>query len=189
MYRAITRSTQQGRTSDMNFVSRSRSQILAVTAVAAAAAGAAAIIMVALASSHGTQPQPGLGLDRQLPASVTSDVSSPTMPAVPSQLPKAAPSLPPQAAAAASARAPLSPLQARALAERAANGQADQVEATVGPNGGVSYAVSVVRADGTDVQLVIDGRTGRVLSNVPEAQDTQPPQDIQSPPDTPSSGD
>jgi uncharacterized membrane protein YkoI len=85
----------------------------------------------------------------------------------------------------------LTPAQATGLAARAADGVADQVDTLTSPSG-LSYQVSVTRADGSDFDVVIDARTGRVISStaepangsdgqLPDAQDSQ---DVSSPPDS-----
>jgi uncharacterized membrane protein YkoI len=81
------------------------------------------------------------------------------------------------AVAAPAAPTIISPDQARAIAARAGNGQADQIQADRGPTG-ISYDVSVTRSDGTDVEVILDGHTGRILSTV---ADTQDPADTNAP--------
>jgi hypothetical protein len=88
---------------------------------------------------------------------------------VPSIAPAAAPSAP---VAAAATPTVISLDQARGIAERAGNGQADKVAVDSGP-AGITYDVSVIRSDGTDVELMIDGHTGRILSNLAEPQSLQ----------------
>jgi uncharacterized membrane protein YkoI len=98
------------------------------------------------------------------PAAVTATPSS-SVPATPRS------SLPVRAPVHAAVQTPVSLEQARAIAERIAGGRADKVEAEAG---GI-YDVSVVRVDGSEAQLVIDARTGRVISNAvgaPDAPDT-----------------
>ncbi|MDQ1737449.1 MAG: hypothetical protein QOH56_3700 [Pseudonocardiales bacterium] len=68
--------------------------------------------------------------------------------------------------------------QARGIAERAGRGLADKVQAETGPTG-LSYDVSVTRSDGTDVELVMDGHTGRILTTIgepPTPQDSSTPE-------------
>jgi hypothetical protein len=99
---------------------------------------------------------------------------------------------PPIAPAAATSVAPVPPThaptpvsldQVRAIAQRAGHGQVDKIEADAGP-AGITYDVSVIRSDGTDAQLIVDARTGRILSNLAEQQDPQEQSDTPDPQDS-----
>jgi uncharacterized membrane protein YkoI len=156
-------------------------QLFVLGLAVAGSAGAAALITAAVTDPKATQTQLS-SEPKQVPAGATS-----VAPAVPA--PAAAPRRAPKAQAAAPTSITLD--QARAFAERAANGRADKVEADTGP-GGLFYDVSVVRADGVEADLVVDGRTGRVLSNVMEPQDSpdsQEAQDVQEPQSAPDTQD
>jgi hypothetical protein len=130
------------------------------------AAGAAAIITFAVSRPSASQA----------PLAAPAPQSS-VAAAVTSIAPAAA------AAPATSGPAPVTLDQARAIAEHAGNGQADKIETDTGP-AGISYEVSVIRADGTDVELIVDARTGRILSNIAEQQDPQEQSDAPDPQDS-----
>jgi len=137
------------------------------------AAGAAAIITFAVTSPSASQTPPATPAPQ---SSVAAGVTS-IAPAL---------AVPPVAAApATSGPAPVALDQARAIAERAGNGQSDKIETDTGP-AGITYDVSVIRSDGTDVEVVVDARTGRILSNLAEQQD---PQEQSDTPDSQDSSD
>ena len=162
----------------MNFSSPKRPLLLALALAVPGAAGAAVAITLAVASPSAPQTLPVVPAAQTFPAgvapSIAAGASSSAAPVASTTAPVAstAPSV-----AAAAAPTVISLDQARVIAERAGNGQADQVQADTGPTG-LSYDVSVTRSDGTDVEVIIDGHTGRVLSTVAETQD---PQDSNTP--------
>jgi uncharacterized membrane protein YkoI len=136
-----------------------RPLLLGLTLAVTGAAGAAAAVILAITSASTTQTPPAV------PAAQLSQPATqpPIAPAVASSAP---------AVAAAPTPTAVSLDQARGIAERTGHGQVDKFEADAGPTG-LTYNVSVIRADGADVQLVIDARTGTVLSNVVEPQNPQ----------------
>jgi hypothetical protein len=143
----------------MKLSSTKRPLRLGLALAVTGAAGAAAAVTLAVTSPAAPQTPP------VVPAAQTSPAG-----AVPSIAPAAAPSAP--AAPAAAAPTVISLDQARGIAERAGNGQADKVAVDSGP-AGITYDVSVIRSDGTDVELIIDGHSGRILSNIAEPQSLQ----------------
>jgi len=76
-----------------------------------------------------------------------------------------------QASAVAPILAPIGQAQASAIAVRASGGTVEEVDVST-QQGRLSYTVSVVHPDGSETRVVVDGRTGRVLSNIAEAQDS-----------------
>ena len=172
----------------MNFSSPKRPLLLglglAVTGAAGAAVAAVAVTLAVASPSAsqtpllvpaaqtfatGAAPSTAAGVASGGPAVASS--AAPAAPAAPS----VAPAAPPVAAAATPTV--ISSDQARAIAERAGNGQAAEVQADTAPTG-PTYDVSVTRTDGTDVEVVVDGHSGRILSTVAEPQD---PQDSNTP--------
>jgi hypothetical protein len=93
------------------------------------------------------------------------------------------------APAAASATPPASTpaapnlAQVRKIAERAGGGQVEQLERRRAATG-MEYQVSVIRPNGIEAQLMIDARSGQVLSNTVEPQDSAEPQNSAEPQDS-----
>jgi uncharacterized membrane protein YkoI len=140
----------------MNHRATKRPLLLGLTLAVTGAAGAAAAVTLAVTSPSASQTPPAV---------TAAQLSQPaTQPPI---APAAAASAP--AVAATPTPTAVSLDQARGIAERTGHGQVDKLEADAGPTG-LTYNVSVIRADGADVQLVIDARTGTVLSNVVEQQ-------------------
>jgi hypothetical protein len=133
-----------------------RPLLLGLTLAVTGAAGAAVAVTLALTSPSASQTPPAV------PAAQLSQPGTqpPIAPAVASSAP---------AVAAAPTPTAISLDQARGIAERTGHGQVEKLEGDPGPTG-LTYNASVIRADGADVQLVIDARTGAVLSNVVEPQ-------------------
>jgi uncharacterized membrane protein YkoI len=139
------------------------------------AGGATALVIALTSAGAASSPapvsaratDPGTTAAAAIPS---SSVSLPTPVSTPVSTPVQVPVSTP-------VQAPVSLDQARATAERVAGGRADKVEAEAG---GV-YDISVLRANGTEVQVVIDGRNGRVVSNVAEAPDVQDQSEIGQP--------
>jgi hypothetical protein len=121
---------------------------MALVGSAAAAAG----ITLAVADSGRSAPQP-VAQALQAPVDVPTSLAA-TTPAARPVTPAAAPS-----------PAAVTFDQARVIAERAGNGQMEKVD-TEAIATGAAYDFTVIRADGTEVQLLVDVRSGRVLSNV-----------------------
>jgi len=70
----------------------------------------------------------------------------------------------------------LSPARIRAIAAHAAGGRVEDIGPGDNPNR-MTYDVSVVRVDGTDVTVVVDARSGAVLSADWRGQDPANPPD------------
>ena len=155
----------------MNFSSSKRSLLLGLALAVTGAAGAAVAVTLAVASPSAPQTPP------IVPAAQTFQAG--TAPSIATGAASGAPAVASSAPSVAAAATPtvISLDQARAIAERAGNGQADKVQADTAPTG-LSYDVSVTRSDGTDVEVTIDGHTGRILSTVAEPQ---APQDSNTP--------
>ena len=140
----------------MNHSASKRPLLLGLALAVTGAAGAAAAVTLAVTSPSARQTPPAM------PAAQV---------VLPGSQPPIAPAVASSAAAVAAIPTPtaVSLDQARGIAARTGHGQVDKLEADAGPTG-LIYNVSVIRADGADVQLVIDARTGTVLSNVVEQQ-------------------
>jgi hypothetical protein len=140
---------------------------------------------VALATAAGV-----LGVGAWAAVAVTSHRSAAAQAAPPVQPAAASSVMPAMPGPAATSSVPgagragvtLGVPQVSAIAARAAGGQVEQIES--GPTTAApSYVVSVTRANGTETQLVIDARTGRVLSTAVEPQDSATAADPQGSPD------
>jgi Peptidase propeptide and YPEB domain len=179
----------------MNFSSSKRPLLLGLALAVAGAAGAAVAVTLAVASPSAPQTLPVVPAAQVLTAGSSPSIAVGADSGAPVVTSSAAPAVsaaPPVASTAPSVAPAATPTvisldQARGIAERAANGQADQVQADTGPTG-LTYDVPVTRSDGTDVEVIIDGHTGRIVSNVAEQQD---PQDSNTPDpqDTPDTQD
>jgi uncharacterized membrane protein YkoI len=143
----------------MNFNSAKRPLLLGLALSVTGAAGAAAAVTLAVASPPTAQNTTVAPTRQSSPA-----VAAPPIAAAPAS------SVTP--VTAAPAPTVINPGQARGIAERAGNGQADNVQTETGPTG-IAYDVSVTRSDGTDVQFIIDGHTGRILTTIAEPQNPQ----------------
>ncbi|MDT5031748.1 MAG: hypothetical protein QOC94_1919 [Actinoplanes sp.] len=148
----------------MNFSSAKRPLLLGLALSLTGAAGAAAAVTPAVAGPSAPQNAPVAPAGRVSPAGTALSIAAAT-----------ATSASPVATAAPPTV--ISVGQARGIAERAGNGRADKIEAEAGATG-ISYDVSVIRSDGTDVDLIIDGHTGRILTTFVEPPD---PQDSNAP--------
>jgi hypothetical protein len=84
--------------------------------------------------------------------------------------------------------ATLTEAQVRAIAERTIGGHAEQVVPVL-TTAGQSYSVWVDGANGVEVKLVLDARTGKVLSKVSDPQESPDPADSADPTDSPDSTD
>jgi hypothetical protein len=155
----------------MNLSSSKRPLLLGLALAVTGAAGAAVAVTLAVASPSAPQTPPVVPAAQASPAGAAASIA----PAAASGTPPVATTAP--AVAAVTTPTVISLDQARGIAERAGNGQADKVQADTGPTG-LSYDVSVTRSDGTDVEVIIDGHTGRILSTVAEPQN---PQDSNTP--------
>jgi hypothetical protein len=154
----------------MNSTSAKRPLLLGLALTGAA--GAAVAVTLAVASPSAA------------PHTLAGAPAAPTSPAGASPSAAAATTANPAPVASTTAALPgpatpttISLDQARSIAAHAGNGQVDQIQADSGPTG-ISYDVSVTRADGTDVAVTIDGHTGRILSTI---ADTQTPPDANAP--------
>jgi hypothetical protein len=146
----------------MKFSNAKRPLLLGLALAVTGAAGAAVAVTLAVANPSAPQTPPAVPVAQAVPAG-----------AAPSIAPAAASSAPAGPAAPAAVTPTVISLdQARGIAERAGNGQADKVQADTGPTG-ISYDVSVTRSDGTDIEVVVDGHTGRILSTVADSQNPQ----------------
>jgi hypothetical protein len=161
----------------MNLSSPRRPLLLGLALTGAAGAAVAVTLAVASPSTPDTAPAAHAFAAGAAPSIAAAAASNP--PPVTSPAPRVTSAARPVAAPATPTIISLD--EARGIAARAGNGQADQVQADAGP-AGISYDVSVTRTDGTDVEVIIDGHTGRILSiitdtqnrvdaNAPDAQD------------------
>ncbi|MDQ1720429.1 MAG: hypothetical protein QOI26_163 [Pseudonocardiales bacterium] len=132
--------------------------------VAAGVTGAATVATLAFASHASTPAR-------------TVQPLTPAAAVMPAMAAMAAPSAQPRANTHSVA---LTAAQARVVAERATSGRAERVTSALMATGR-SYSVWVDRANGTEAKLIIDARTGRVLSTVVEPQDSS---DVSEPQDS-----
>jgi uncharacterized membrane protein YkoI len=136
-------------------------------ALAAGVGGTAALAAVFVSAGATTPAQ------QAQPVAVSSSMAP---------MPSAAASPASTVPAASGAAAKLTLPQIRAIAERTAGGRAEDVEPT-GP-AALSYQVSVVRGDGSETELVVDARSGRVINTVADPQDSAEPHDSAEPQDS-----
>jgi|GEM_PF-4221923 len=88
----------------------------------------------------------------------------------------------------ASTQGPVTWAQAATLAARQTHATVDKVEATTGPSG-TEYEVKLNRADGSDLEVTVLGRTGQVVAarqqDAPDAQQQDAPDAQHEAPDAP----
>jgi uncharacterized membrane protein YkoI len=144
--------------------------VIVATALIGSAA-AAAVLTLAVADSGRSASQP-VPLAQQLPLVVTS----PSAASTPAVLPVAPIAKPTQTTFTLD--------QARVIAERAGNGRMAKVDTEMIATG-AAYDITVVRADGTEVQLLVDVRSGRVLSNVADLPGPQEQPNVGDQPSVP----
>lgn len=126
------------------------------TFAAVASLGGTAAVMATRTGSH--QGQHARAVAATGPVSMTDVMSAPTVtqrPTMPSSHPLGATARPTRPAR------PLTAAQAAALAASATRAHVDEVEAATGPLG-TTYDVKLVRADGSDVEVLVVARTGQV---------------------------
>jgi len=126
------------------------------TLAAVASMGGTAAVMATRTGSHPGQRARAVAAAGPISvtgaAAVPSATQRPTMPTTHPRGVTARPARPAR---------PLSAAQAVALAAAATKANPDEVEATTGPLG-TTYDVKLVRADGSDVEVFVVARTGRL---------------------------
>ena len=156
----------------MNLSLRQRPVVFGLAGAIALAAGATAAVS-AHASTPGTPATTATTATTQTQSapqvgtSPTTDTPATTTPTTPPS--------------AATTVGPVTLPQAVALATAQTHARLDKVEAKTGP-AGVDYDVKLVRADGTEVEVFVVGRTGQVLSEAQqEAREASQPEQPDQP--------
>jgi uncharacterized membrane protein YkoI len=151
-------------------VTAKKKPVIAGVALVGSAAAAAGITL-AIADSGRTAPQP-VPLTQQIPVDVTTPAAAIT-PAARPVTPTATPT-----------RTAVTLDQARGIAERVGNGRMLKVDTETIATG-AAYDITVIRADGTEVDLLVDVRSGRVLSSVADQPEPQEQPNVGDQPSVP----
>jgi uncharacterized membrane protein YkoI len=157
----------------MNLDPRRGPALLGITLASTAAFALGGAVVLAARADTAAPSAYAKTTDTQAGAVERAGTAVPLAPATTAVSTPAADTLPTPSAAPQPPAQPLTLTQAVALASKRANGRLEKVDVKDGPQGRY-FEVELTRRDGTDVDVIVQGRTARVVSVDRDSDETAP---------------